>query len=112
MIEEKIVYRCPSCDSERLVKNGKSASSGKQQYICRACGRSGVINPNPREKHSEAEKEQILNAYFEGASMRGVTRIFDVSRPTLEKWIKKSPTGAGDRGYVGRRTSRRCAGIG
>jgi transposase-like protein len=55
MIEEKIVYRCPSCESNNLRKNGHSIN-GKQQYICEACGRSGVLNP--KEKYSEQEKEK------------------------------------------------------
>ena len=88
MIEEKIVYLCRSCKSDNLVKNGHSMS-GKQQYICKAYGCSGVVNP--KEKYSEQEKEKIINAYFERPSMRGIERIFGVTRPTLAKWLKKKP---------------------
>ncbi len=89
MIEEKIIYRCHSCKSDDIVKNGHSVT-GKQQYICKACGRSGVVNPT--QKYSEEEKARILNAYFERASMRGIQRIFGVSRPTLAQWLKKKPS--------------------
>ena len=89
MIKETILYRCDACESADLIKNGHSGS-GKQQYIGKACGCRGIINAR-KAKHSEAEKEQILNAYFERPSMRGICRIFDVSRPTLAKWLKKKP---------------------
>lgn len=89
MIKEIIIYHCRSCESHNIMKNGHSVN-GKQQYICKNCGYTGVINPQPKTKHSEEEKEKILNAYFERPSMRGICRIFDVSRPTLALWLKKS----------------------
>ena len=89
MIQEKITYQCNACESTNLIKNGHS-KNGKQQYICKNCGSRGLINAR-KAKHSEAEKEQILRAYFERPSMRGICRIFNVSRPTLAKWLKKSP---------------------
>jgi transposase-like protein len=88
MIKETITHRCLACQSTDLIKNGHS-KNGKQQYICKSCGRRGVVNPEPR--HTETEKAQILAAYFERPSMRGICRIFNVSRPTLAKWLKKSP---------------------
>jgi hypothetical protein len=51
-----------------LIKNVRS-SRGKQQYLFKSCGRRGVVNPEAR--HSEAEKEQIIVAYFERPSMKG-----------------------------------------
>jgi len=89
MIKETTTYRCQACGGVDLIKNGHSGS-GKQQYICKACGRRGVINAR-KAKHGEAEKERILNARFERPSMRGICRIFNISRPTLAKWFKKSP---------------------
>ncbi|MGZ8191229.1 MAG: hypothetical protein ACXWTS_08370 [Methylococcaceae bacterium] len=57
----------------------------------KAGGRRGVINAR-KARHSEAEKEQILNACFERPGRRGIWRIFNVSRPTLAKWlIPKGP---------------------
>ena len=29
--------KCPRCESDQLRKNGRS--SGKQRYLCKACGR-------------------------------------------------------------------------
>jgi len=85
--KRKIIYRSQCCESIELIKNGHS-NNGKQQYICNSCGRRGVVNPKAR--HSDEEKEQILTTYFKGPSMRGLCRLFKVSRPTLVKWLKKS----------------------
>jgi hypothetical protein len=59
------------------VKNGQSPK-GKQQYRWKTCGRSGVLNP--RVPYTEAEKTQILAAYYERPSMRGIERVFGVAR--------------------------------
>jgi len=37
-----ITYRCRTCESVDLIKNGHS-SSGKQQYLCKSCGRRGIV---------------------------------------------------------------------
>jgi transposase-like protein len=86
MIAKESIYKCWNCDSENIVKNGHNAS-GSQQYVCNDCGKRGVLEP--KHRYSEAQKEQILSAYQERSSMRGVQRIFGVSRPTLVSWLKK-----------------------
>jgi transposase-like protein len=79
---------CPYCKSEKLVRNGL-APNGKQRYLCRACNRSSRENPASRG-YSEERKEEILHAYEERSSLRGLERTFKVSRYTVAKWIKKS----------------------
>jgi len=44
--------------------------------------------------YSEEKKEEIMRAYEERSSLRGLGRIFGVSRPTVIKWLKKSETSA------------------
>jgi transposase-like protein len=86
MIAKLIVDKCRSCDSQNIVKNGRNAS-GSQQYMCKDCGKHGVLEP--KRGYTEAQKEQILSAYHERSSMCGVQRTFGVSRPTLASWLKK-----------------------
>jgi len=86
MIAKLIVYRCRKCESQNIVKNGHNAS-GSQQYWCKACGHRGVLEP--KRGYTEEQKEQILSAYSERSSMRGIQRTFGVSRPTLVSWLKK-----------------------
>jgi insertion element IS1 protein InsB len=88
MIQEIITYQCTACKSSNIVKNGKN-QYGKQQFKCKDCGKQAVLNPG--EKYSQAQKEQILATYQERPSMRGIERIYGVSRNTLSQWLKKSP---------------------
>ena len=87
MIEQTQVFACRKCQSENVVKNGTNAS-GNQQYHCKDCGAYGVLEPE-KNGYSEEEKERILRAYRERGSLRGVERIFDVSRGTILRWLKK-----------------------
>jgi transposase-like protein len=87
MIAKLIVYKCRNCDSQNIVKNGHNAS-GSQQYVCKDCGKRGVLKP--KRGDTEAQKAQILSASHERSSMRGVQPTFGVSRPTLVSWLKKT----------------------
>jgi transposase-like protein len=97
-----IVVRCYHCGSKKLVKNGH-APNGKQKYGCKDCGKASRENPAAKG-YDEKKKEEILSAYQERSSMRGLTRTFGiaaqsgrgtapyaVSRITVTKWLKKSP---------------------
>ena len=79
-------YACRNCSSENIVKNGHSGS-GSPQYKCKECGQYGVLQPS--RGYTTEQREQIINAYYERPSMRGIQRIFGVSRPTLANWLKK-----------------------
>jgi transposase-like protein len=82
-----ITLHCPHCLSDALVRNGH-APNGKQLYRCRACGRQSRENPTPHT-YQQARREEILRAYQERSSLRGLTRTFGVSRTTVSTWIKK-----------------------
>jgi transposase-like protein len=82
-----ITLRCHHCQSERLVRNGL-APDGRQRYLCRDCGQRSRENPRTNA-YSEQEREQILRAYDERSSLRGLSRTFGVSRNTVTGWIKK-----------------------
>ena len=83
-----LTITCPHCDSADVMRFGHTRT-GKQRYRCHACTRTFCDNPAPRQT-SAARKEQILAAYEERASMRGVARVFGVSRNTLSGWLKKT----------------------
>jgi len=86
MIVNKETFQCPNCDSVHVVKNGKN-SAGSQQFLCKDCGKSAVMYP--KYQRTETEKEQILATYRERASMRGVARLYHISRNTLKTLLKK-----------------------
>jgi transposase-like protein len=82
-----ITVPCPHCQSDALVCNGH-APNGKQLYRCRTCGRQSRENPTPHA-YPQARREEVLHAYQERSSLRGLTRTFGVSRTTVSTWIKK-----------------------
>ena len=78
---------CPHCQSEHLVRNGKTAD-GRQRYLCRACGQRSRDDPRPNG-YSEEQRELILRAYQERSSLRGLSRTFGVSRAAVTAWVQK-----------------------
>ncbi len=86
---------CRHCGSTNLIRHGK-APNGKQRFRCRDCSRTSRENPGSAA-YAATRKQQILAAYHERTSLRGLTRIFGVSRTTVSNWIKKSaaPAAAG-----------------
>jgi predicted Zn finger-like uncharacterized protein len=88
MVIRTIVVSCPDCQSETVIRHGKDALN-RQRYRCKACGRTFGDLPDTRG-HSAEFKARVLAAYQERPSMRGVCRIFGISRNTLISWLKKS----------------------
>lgn len=90
MIEETLTYSCRSCGSSQIIRNGRN-KCGNEQYHCKSCGVYRVLRPKAR--YSEPERAQILQAYRERVSLRGLQRIFGVWRATVLRWLE---------GYVAR----------
>ena len=84
MILSLIQACCRKCSSTNIVKNGKNRYDN-QQYHCKDCKCYGVLYP--KHPYSSKRKAEILRAYQERVSMRGITRIFGVARNTLASWI-------------------------
>ncbi len=64
------------------------APNGKQKYRCRTCGRQSRENPGSNA-YDEERQDEILRAYQERSSLRGLERTFGVSRTTVTNWLKK-----------------------
>jgi transposase-like protein len=86
MISETITYICPRCQSPRLEKNGRS-QKGKQKYHCKDCDAYGTLNPSVA--YPPERKAEILQAYHERSSLRGLERTFGVARQTVAKWLRQ-----------------------
>ena len=87
MIETREVQECRQCGSTDIVKNGHRPN-GKQKYKCHTCGSYGTLAVAP--KYSVERKAEILRAYQERSSMRGISRTFGVARQTLAKWLREA----------------------
>jgi len=81
------IIKCYHCGSENIVRHGLT-KNGKQRYLCRDCQRSSREDPQPNG-YTEQQREQILRAYEERSSLRGLTRTFRVARNTVSSWLKK-----------------------
>ena len=76
---------CPRCKSEQIIKNG-SIHTGKQKYMCKACGRQFVENP----KHpgiSDETKELIDKLLLEKLPLAGIVRVTGVSETWLQNYV-------------------------
>ena len=86
MVQEIKTYCCTQCGSTHITKNGKD-EKGKQKFHCHNCKYYGTLEP--KVKYTQEKKDEILRAYEERSSMRGLERIFGVARQTVASWIKK-----------------------
>ena len=79
--------KCTNCESDNIVKNGHNGS-GKQQYYCKDCKTHRIFESE--KKYNESRQGEIIRAYLERTSLRGLERIFYVSRQTVSQWLKKN----------------------
>ena len=98
MLSTTIVHVCARCGSERLRKNGH-AINGAQRAKCLDCERTFILEPvGPR--YDEKFKEQVLSAYQDRMSTRGIRRTFGVCYKTLMRWLgEKNTSSARLRGH-------------
>ena len=98
MVTITITVRCRHCGSEDLVRDGH-APNGKQKYRCKSCNKRSRENPAPKG-YAEERREEIIKAYQERSSMRGLTRTFGVARNTVKDWLKKSREAPSLEGHI------------
>ena len=99
MLSTTIVHVCARCGSERIRKNGHSENGG-QRAKCLECGRTFILQPQG-ERYDQKFKDQVVAAYLDRMSIRGVTRTFGVCYQTVIRWVgEKSGESAGFRGHA------------
>ena len=79
---------CRHCGSDDVIGHGHDPK-GSQRLLCHSCERSFREQPGSRA-YDPTFRARVLAAYHERASMRGVCRIFGISRNTLSDWLKKT----------------------
>lgn len=77
--------RCPECQSDEVVKNGK-IHTGKQNHKCRRCGRQFVEHPDWRAISDET-KALIDRLLLERLSLAAIARVVDVSTVWLQGYV-------------------------
>ncbi len=79
---------CRHCHSQNVIKHGRD-KRGIQRFRCHDCRRTFHKAEDDRSYTADF-RAQVLAAYQERASMRGIARVFGISRLTLAEWLKKS----------------------
>jgi insertion element IS1 protein InsB len=85
MIQTIVTYECTRCGSLDLVKNGHDYK-GAQKYHCKTCGRYGTLQA--QSGYSSAVQGVIKRAVLERLSLRGIERLFGLSRRTVCRWLR------------------------
>ena len=102
MLSTTIVHVCQRCGSDSIRKNGH-AENGDQRAKCLACGRTFVLQPQGA-RYDQQFKDQVIAAYQDRMSIRGITRTFGVCYQTVLRWVgEKSGESARLRGHVAAR---------
>ena len=73
--------RCVYCNSEKVVKNGKS-NQGKQRYLCEECWRIFVENPE-RTHYPDNLKKIAIRLYTDGVERAVIARSLEVPYETV-----------------------------
>ncbi|RUR86642.1 hypothetical protein PCC6912_00850 [Chlorogloeopsis fritschii PCC 6912] len=79
--------KCPYCESGKFSKNGRKR--GKQNYMCRDCGRQFVEYYSPKG-YSDEVRKQCLLLYLNGMGFRAIERETGVNHNTIINWVKQA----------------------
>ncbi len=89
MIQTIVTHQCPKCGSAHMVKNGHDYK-GAQKYHCKHCGSYGTLQA--QHGYDAGTRTQVQHAIMERVSLRGIARIFGLSRRTVARWIEQWAT--------------------
>ncbi len=78
---------CPDCHSDSVVKNG-FIHNGKQNHLCKDCGRQFVKDPQ-NKVISDETKALIDKLLLEKIPLAGMARVADVSEVWLQGYVNK-----------------------
>jgi IS1 family transposase/transposase-like protein len=84
MIQTIVTHTCPKCGSEDLVRSGHDYK-GDQTYHCKTCRGYGTLQA--QRGYDEHTRAQVKRVVLERLSLRGIERLFGVSRRTVAEWI-------------------------
>lgn len=72
---------CPSCSSDRVIKNGRTANN-KQQFACKNCRKRFIID-YCYKAYSSSINTNIIALIKEGSGIRSIARLLRISTITL-----------------------------
>src|SRR5215471_5556291 len=85
-----ITVRCPHCDSEQIVKRGKTRC-GTQRYLCQntACARGSFLLDYRNRGCLPEVKQQIIDMRLNASGVRDTARVLRISTDTVLSELKK-----------------------
>ena len=75
---------CPQCNGTDLIKRG--SKSGRQRYMCRACGR---YSTDSQPKFCAQTKAMAIEMYMNSMGIRAIGRVLGASPAAVLNWIRK-----------------------
>ena len=87
----EVAVRCSHCQSEAVVKYGKSRN-GKERFRCQQgeqCGRT-FLQSYAYPGCLPTVKQQIVEMTLKGSGRRDIARVLQVGPNTVSKELKKS----------------------
>ena len=82
-----VLPTCPDCHSDSVVKNG-FIHNGKQNHLCKDCGRQFVKDPQ-NKVISDETKALIDKLLLEKIPLAGIARVVDVSEVWLQGYVNE-----------------------
>src|SRR5215813_4727922 len=86
----RVSVRCPYCQSEQVVKRGKT-DTGKQRYRCQnpSCShQSFLLDPAYRGRLPRI-KQQVIEMSLNGSGVRDTARVLKISTAAVIYELKK-----------------------
>ena len=88
-----IPVRCPYCQSEYVIKGGKT-DTGKQRYRCHnpSCSHQSFLLDSAYKGRSPQIKQQVIDLSLNGSGVRDTARVLRISPTTVIAVLKKAST--------------------
>jgi transposase-like protein len=85
-----IPVRCLYCQSDKIVKRGKT-DSGKQRYLCQhpPCPHRTFLLDYTNRGYLPSVKRQIIEQALNGSGIRDTARVLCISTDTVIRELKK-----------------------
>src|SRR5437868_2521483 len=85
-----ISVRCPHCESEQIVKRGKT-HRGTQRYLCQntGCTRGSFLLDYHNRGCLPEVKQQIIDMSLNASGVRDTARVLRISTDTVLSELKK-----------------------
>lgn len=92
---------CPHCNSNDLVKNGKTGN-GTQRWRCNKCKKSFRLRYRYNAR-KQGMKEKIIELTLNSSGVRDIERVLHVHRDTVTSTLKKNAKNEPLLSYYGRK---------